>query len=80
MVRSLCGLLVATRRSTKKLKAPGHVCGWHSFWPGRLAVASIGGYIGIWELESGSCAERHDLGKPILAFCHGAGRGSLQCP
>ena len=58
----------ANHRSTTVLKARGHVL-WLAFLPpDRLAVASDGGSISIWELESGSCVEQRDLGNPIMAF------------
>jgi len=58
----------AAHHSAKVLEAPGEVL-WLAFLlPDRLAVASRGGSISIWEPESGSCVEQHDLRNSIVAF------------
>jgi len=50
------------------LETPGSVL-WLAFLlPDRLAVASQGGSLRIWELESGSCVEQYYLGNPVIAF------------
>ena len=73
-IASACGCEVhvwttgAAHHSAMVLEAPGEVLWLVFLLPDRLAVSSEDGSISIWELESGSCTEQHDLGNPIIAF------------
>jgi len=57
-----------TRRSVKMLRSPGPVISLAFISSNRLLVASKGGSITIWELQSASCIEQHHLLEDPIAF------------
>jgi len=58
----MCGLLVPLTVPQKVLKTPDDVV-WLAFLlPGRLAVVPMEDPFSIWNLESSSCVEIHDIG------------------